>query len=134
MLRQLDRREESGEYPVAWRNLDYGPVLALEQDPGNPAAEWNVEQAQRRSLRNLEQRGLVRLGQYSFAPEVVAETLSPHLEWTYHDPDRHVPGESRYMTGVELTDEGRRVARQRRRQRGPPSVWCSCGPMAARTI
>jgi hypothetical protein len=105
MLKHLDRL--NSPYPVAWRVLDFGP--GHEDSFDDPDVAWNLEQSQRRSLRNLEDRGLVRLERCSFSPGEGAG------EWEYRI-GYHMPGQDRIMTGVVLTKEGRRVARQQRRR------------------
>jgi hypothetical protein len=98
--------------PVAWRDIDYGPTSAEgEGDYFSARNKWNIEQAQRRALRNLEQRGLVVLGRYVFQPEPVIEGFGwANIAWTYVRQEHHVPGESRIMTGVLLTEAGRQIA------------------------
>jgi hypothetical protein len=101
MLRQLDRLDAPD--PVAWRALDY-PV---EGDLWDIAVRRVRDQAQQRALRSLERRGLIRQETMSFA--FIAN------KWV-ETPDVYTPGSvSRLMLGVELTDEGRRLVRQRRR-------------------
>ena len=90
--------------PVAWKAVDYGPTS--EEDFDTPRVQWNVEQATRRALRSLERRGLVELGRYCFRPFVEGGAFSPQIVWSYVDPDDHVPGDSRVMTGVLLTEAG----------------------------
>jgi hypothetical protein len=103
MLEQLDRLNSPD--PVAWRALDY-PV---EGDLRDITVRLTRDQAQQRALRSLEKRGLIRQETMSFA--FVAN------KWV-ETPDDYTPGSvSRFMLGVELTDEGRRLARQRRRRR-----------------
>ena len=124
MLGQLLRMEEADKEgmgrvlkrvrPVAWMKLDYGPTRHNTDDENAPRHHWNKEQAMRRALRNLEQRGLVKLGRYVFLPyaEHWRGALSPEIAWLYQHSNEHIPGQSRFMTGVLLTDEGRRVARE----------------------
>jgi hypothetical protein len=131
-LLALEQNEEdyNGE-PIAWRMLKYGWTNSdyrnyVREDQAKIA--WNVEQAQRRSLRNLEQRGLVTTGHYVFMP--YAESYIIHapdghmaeaeIRWYYVHPRDHLPGESRRMTGVQLTDAGRQVAEMSIRARGRP--------------
>jgi hypothetical protein len=106
--------------PVAWRELDFGP-MKNDEVLNTSKGQWNIEQSTRRALRNLEQRGLIELGQYSFMPDASEPERREipalrkyfyisHIEWSYRHPDEHVPGQSRWMTGVLLTDEGRRLA------------------------
>jgi hypothetical protein len=77
------------------------------------SVQWNIEQAQRRALRNLQQRGLVELGRYVFLPEPILTALgTTSIVWRYRPPGDHVPGQSRIMTGVLLTDAGRDAAKQ----------------------
>jgi hypothetical protein len=119
-------------WPVAWCELDYGPTSHEIEDSSwsrqtsnkpNPKVtnEWNIEQAMRRALRNLEQRGLVELGRYAFMPYAEIQRhvtsngeprpfASPTTIWVYQHPDEHIPGRSRYMTGVLLTEKGRQIA------------------------
>lgn len=110
MLKQLAQVEANsspiGGPPTPWRMLDYGPSHAYNEANGTPdqvRASWNIEQAQRRALRNLEARGLVTLGRYAF--------YITEREWVCVDPDTHVPGETRIMTGVLLTDAGREIVK-----------------------
>jgi hypothetical protein len=105
MLRSLAKNREE---IVAWRDIDDGP--RDESDYLNARAAWNREQTMRRALRSLERRGLVELGRYVFFPEPVERHLSISIVWTVIDPDDHVPGESRIMTGVRLTALGREAA------------------------
>ena len=115
MLKQLLQfeKDDGGQLPVAWRALDYGPP---QSDHTAPKGRWNIEQATRRALRNLEKRGLVDLGRYVFFPEAEPRrsdkdrTIDAIIQWVPVQPNRHVPGQSRKMTGVLLTDEGRRLA------------------------
>jgi len=94
--------------PVAWRILNYGPTDAeMRGDYMSPRVQWNIQQATRRALRSLERRGLVELGSYSFKDY-------DQDGWHYQDPNDHVPGQSRYMTGVTLTAKGREIAEPRR--------------------
>jgi hypothetical protein len=119
MLRQLLQREEADKVvePVAWLELDYGSSKRL-TDWQNKRQVWNIEQAARRSLRNLEQRGLVKLRRCVFMPYADVKRgfagLQPYLIWAYTHPNQHIPGQTRIMTGVLLTDRGRRVARDAR--------------------
>ena len=100
--------KEDRNKPVAWRAIDYGPTNS-ESDPdfsSSARIQWNIEQATRRSLRSLERRGLVELGRYCFWPYADMGAMSPQLFWSYTHPDDYVPGETRTMTGVLLTDAG----------------------------
>ena len=64
---------------------------------------WNREQTVRRALRSLERRGLVTLDRYVF---------SFHGDdWCCLEPDRHIPGDTRIMTGALLTEAGWAVVR-----------------------
>jgi hypothetical protein len=110
MLEQLDRLNSPD--PVAWRQLDYGPSRHEEDIDYEPSVHWNKEQAQRRALRNLEARGLITQEQMSFA----------YIDnrWV-ETPSCATPSIPRFMLGVMLTDEGRRVARQRPRRRRRPT-------------
>jgi hypothetical protein len=125
ILQSLLRREEADkkEYghaePVAWKDLDYGPWHEGSYKHGDePRQEWNREQALRRALRSLEKRGLVDLGQYVFTP-FPEPYVTPHphhfldarIKWMAMNPDQHIPGKMRIMTGVLLTEEGRRIAK-----------------------
>jgi hypothetical protein len=134
MLEQLLALEQKEDYkgePIAWRMLKYGWTNAdyrayVREDQAKQA--WNVEQAQRRSLRNLEQRGLVRQGHYVFMP--YAESYTVHttdghmveaeIIWYYVHPRDHLSGQSRMMTGVQLTKSGREYAEMSIRARGHP--------------
>jgi hypothetical protein len=103
--------------PIAWRELDYGPTSG-KHDYFSPQGQWNIEQATRRALRNLEQRGFVELATYSFFGD-------GHEGWYCHyDLNDHIRGRDRYMTGVSLTDKGREIAleeeREIQRRRGEP--------------
>ena len=71
---------------------------------------WNTEQAKRRSLRSLEQRGLVELGRYSFYQYHAEGPME--ILWSYTHPKNHVPGETRIMTGVVLTLAGMNAVAQ----------------------
>jgi hypothetical protein len=112
----LRAERQQSEYrkgdPIAWRDLDYGPGGELRDDYYGARHQWNIEQAKRRALRNLERRGLVELGAYSFSfmPAAAMVGSSLNILWICQGPDDHVPGQSRIMTGVLLTDEGRRLA------------------------
>jgi hypothetical protein len=113
MLHQLLRleRKARAREPVAWRELDYGPTR--HEGTGEfyeKRTQWNIEQAQRRALRGLERRGLVELGQYSFVEETTMSGFFLRTSWFAQHPDRHVPGQNRYMTGVLLTEAGRQLA------------------------
>jgi hypothetical protein len=123
ILKQLLQFEKDrGPDPIAWRELDYGlPVNDSHEKTDTPKGQWNIEQAMRRSLRSLKQRGLVDLGRYAFDQavgdvrrvdnhELRASYLTADIEWHAVNPDQHIPGQSHIMTGVLLTDEGRRVA------------------------
>jgi hypothetical protein len=102
MLEQLCRLDSPD--PVAWRALDY-PV---DGDINDITVRFYRDQAQQRALRSLESRGLIRQEQMSFA--------YIDNKWV-ETPDDYTPGSvSRFMLGVELTDEGRQVARERRRR------------------
>jgi len=130
MLRQLLRLEKARTpeaskipRPVAWQELDYGPTQhetgEYDSEHDTPRVQWNIEQAQRRALRSLERRGLVDLGQYAFMPFAEVDESyhipSPVIEWLAIPFDQHIPGRSRYMTGVLLTEAGRAIAETARR-------------------
>ena len=102
MLMQLDRLNSPD--PVAWRRIDYGPVR---DDLRDQAVRESKDQAQQRALRSLEKRGLIRHEQLCYA--------YVDNEWVEIPPD--YTGLPRFMLGVELTDEGRRMARQLRQRR-----------------
>jgi hypothetical protein len=62
MLEQVLKKEVKRAHckpePVAWKELDYGPTHYEGTDDFYTArVQWNIEQAQRRVLRNLEARG-----------------------------------------------------------------------------
>ena len=103
-------RSGDGPWPVAWLSIDYGDTHTEEYDCFTARGRWNLEQATRRALRSLERRGLVFLDRYVFRPEPIITNGngwgSPEIVWNYVDPDDHIPGESRIMTGVMLTDAG----------------------------
>jgi hypothetical protein len=103
MLRQLDRRNSPD--PVAWRNIDYGPVSGNLRDQ---AVREQRDQAQQRALRSLERRGLITQEQLCYA--YIDD------EWVEIPRDYTGAGLTRFMLGVVLTNEGRRVARRRRRR------------------
>lgn len=103
MLKSLLRQEKDGR-PVAWRDIDYGPGWELEDWFGQ-RVQWNIEQSKRRALRSLEQRGLVTLGRYVFAPD-------DNGRWFYQDPANHVRGQTRIMIGALLTEAGREAAQR----------------------
>jgi hypothetical protein len=69
--------------------------------PTSPTWQWNIEQATRRALRSLERRGLVESATYSYRYDD-----ADHV-WDCCDPEKHVPGQHRWMIGVLLTDKGR---------------------------
>jgi hypothetical protein len=102
MLVQLDRLNSPD--PVAWRNIDYGPVRG---DLRDEEVRLSRDQAQQRALRSLEKRSLIRQEQLCYA-YIENEWVERPFDYT---------GLSRFMLGVELTDEGRRVARQLRQRR-----------------
>jgi hypothetical protein len=118
MLKQLLELEQKnkGTYdegrPVAWSALDYGPFHEGDEDYSSARVQWNLEQAQRRALRSMAERGLVDLATYSFRldADTVGPFRQPRIIYTAQHPDDHVPGQSRYMTGVLLTDQGRALA------------------------
>jgi hypothetical protein len=115
ILQKLLRHEQG--VPVAWCDLDYGST-----DPERfftPEGQHSMAQSTRRALRNLEMRGLVTLARYSFHPwadisqnEFRRAMQQVDMGWSYRHPSEHVPGQSRIMTGVLLTEEGRRVAQR----------------------
>ena len=89
------------EEPVPWREIDYGP--GGEANYFTARGAWNREQTVRRALRSLERRGLVTLDRYVF---------SFHGDdWGCLEPDRHIPGDTRIMTGALLTEAGWAVVR-----------------------
>jgi hypothetical protein len=104
------------QIPVAWRAINYGPSGEWRRDFDLTARiMWNIEQAQRRSLRSLEQRGLVKLGRYSFNQYADRGGIGPQIFWSYTHPKNHVPGETRIMTGAVLTPAGWAVVEQEER-------------------
>jgi hypothetical protein len=94
--------------PVAWRAIDYGPTSSEDDDfPSSARIHWNIEQATRRSLRSLERRGLVELGRCCFQPYAEIGGMGyPQIVWSYVRRRHRVPGETRTMTGVLLTNAG----------------------------
>jgi hypothetical protein len=112
--------KEERNRPVAWRAIDYGPTNS-ESDPDFPASariQWNLEQATRRSLRSLERRGLVKLGRHCFQPYAdIGAMSSPQIVWAYVRRRHRVPGETRMMTGVLLTDAGRALVAEEEAKR-----------------
>jgi hypothetical protein len=130
-LLALEQKEDNKDMPIAWRMLKYGWTNSDYRDyvrEDQPKIAWNVEQAQRSSLRNLEQRGLVTLGHYVFMPYAEAYTIhnpdghmvDAEIIWYYVHPRDHLPGESRRMTGVQLTKSGREYAEMSIRASGHP--------------
>ena len=105
MLKSIGGHPE--ESVVAWRDIDQGHTGTQESAPDyfGARASWNREQTLRRALKSLERRGLVELGRYVFDNDPRGI-----YNWTVTDPDRHVPGVSRIMTGASLTPAGRAVA------------------------
>jgi hypothetical protein len=103
--------EHDRDKPVAWRAVSYEAAAAFKlEDFVTPPAqrEWNIEQSQRRALKSLERRGLITLGSYYFSP-YAEETGFMHqarIYWSYTRPKDHVPGQSRIMTGIILTEAG----------------------------
>jgi hypothetical protein len=98
---------------VAWKDVDYGPTSAeMRGDYLERRSQWNNEQSVRRALRSLARRGLVETGRYVFLEfaDTPHGSLSPRICWTAINPDDHVPGQTRIMTGVRLTSEGEAVA------------------------
>jgi hypothetical protein len=148
MLMQIDRIQRrnqrrnilwvAGAEPVPWCELDYGvikhrkPVLAW-GSPGVTHDElmadakrqgWNIEQSTRRSLRSLEQRGLVELRRGSFRPYAIEtrRNFAGHkvlkdgsfVYWHHSPSSTHVTGQDHLMTGVTLTGAGRNIVRKLR--------------------
>jgi hypothetical protein len=130
MLRQLERLErrhakikDEDQLTFPWSALDYGEIAHRKSGPVVDYSRfwesfddlrrrnWNREQTVRRALRSLERRGLVHLGRHAFSIVRVGNSFY----WGSNVPEAHVPGESHIMTGVELTDTGRKLARAMRR-------------------
>jgi hypothetical protein len=130
MLRQLERLErrhakveDEDQRTFPWSALDYGEIAHRKFCPvfdySRPLdalvnlgrLNWNREQTVRRALRSLERRGLVHLERHAFSLILVGHGVY----WSSNVPEAHVPGESQLMTGVELTDAGRKLARAMRR-------------------
>lgn len=115
MLESIQRRQDKEQgKPVAWRHINYGPT-SNEGKPDYFSArkQWNLEQAMRRALRSLEQRGLVELGRYVFQPYADVVGLGgPSIIWVCRPSDDHVPGESKIMTGAKITEAGREAIRK----------------------
>ena len=111
--------------PVAWRDIDYGPTQAEGYaDYDTPRWQWNKEQVVRRALRSLERRGLVELGSYVFHVEPIIDGWGfTEIRFTYTDPDRHIPGSTRIMTGALLTDAGWAAIHAERPRDVPGRVW-----------
>jgi hypothetical protein len=106
MLRSIAEANRSDV--VAWMDIDCGPTSAEgSPDYFSPRVQWNHEQSVRRALRSLERRGLVELGRYVF--NVSADIVGgyPRIMHDAAQPEAHVPGQSRIMTGARLTDAGR---------------------------
>jgi hypothetical protein len=91
----------------AWRDIgvSYGdidddyfddPATARRQD-------WNSEQSLRRALKSLQRRGLIGIARYVFM--VMPDGYD--LVHVCTNPENHVPGQTRIMTGAYLTDAGR---------------------------
>jgi hypothetical protein len=96
---------------VAWRDVNYGPTTAETRDDFDLSREqWNWEQSVRRALRSLEARGLVKLDRYCFYAFADVGAFGPYTDLTITHPDNHVPGQTRIMTGVTLTEAGREAA------------------------
>ena len=104
------RRSTDSRPVVAWRDIDTGPGREGNPDYDSRRVQWNIEQTQRRALRSLEKRGLVELDRYVFDYLPPEGFHSTDHGWFTIDPDDHVPGRTRIMTGVALTDAGRKVA------------------------
>jgi hypothetical protein len=117
LLKSLLRLEERYERkPVSWHELDWGISEREkwhdpERERDHRRWEWNREQAKRRALRNLEARGLVRLGRYVFAPEAGVREEHPH--YPRIDLDDHVPGQTRIAVGVRLSGPLQRGAQMK---------------------
>ena len=110
MLVSILRGSTDARPVVAWRDIDSGPGYEFDPDFDSRRVQWNIEQATRRALRSLEKRGLVELGRYVFEYLPPAGFHSTDHGWFTIDPDDHVPGQTRIMTGVMLTDAGRAAA------------------------
>jgi hypothetical protein len=99
---------------TAWKDVDYGPTrLEGDADYSTARNQWNLEQSTRRALRSLERRGLVKLDRYVFS-EIAEGGMFPYISRDAIDPDDHVPGQSRIMTGVRLTEAGKKLVAEMR--------------------
>ena len=107
IAREATRWSKDRNEPVAWRAIDYGPTSEGDDDYETARVRWNIEQATRRSLRSLERRGLVKLGRYGFQPLADIGGMGvPQILWSCVRLRHRVPGATRIMTGVRLTDAG----------------------------
>jgi len=107
----LDGLLKSKKTIVAWKDVNYGPTSAeMDGDYFGARAQWNLEQSVRRALRSLEMRGLVKLDRYCFHEFAEMGTFGTYTVLEATHPDNHVPGQTRIMTGVTLTEAGREVA------------------------
>jgi hypothetical protein len=126
-LEAMERRHSKVKFEdmfaFPWSEPDFGeinhrkPGPALDfRKPKECFAEltrhnWNREQTIRRSLRSLERRKLVSTSRYAFTLVRVGSSFY----WDSTLPRAHVPGQSHIMTGVQLTDAGRKLARAMKR-------------------
>jgi hypothetical protein len=52
-------------------------------------------------------------GTYSFTPHVSEpDRYGAYIFWWCNNPEDHVPGKSRWMTGVLLTEQGRQAVKE----------------------
>lgn len=87
------------------------PIVSLAYFlPDDPDADerkrWNVEQSIRRSLRLLEQRGLIDTGSYWFHQQRHEDGRPIAGAYYPVDQSEYVRGKGRIMIGVTLTLEG----------------------------
>ncbi|MDQ0320767.1 DNA-binding transcriptional ArsR family regulator [Pararhizobium capsulatum DSM 1112] len=96
---------------VAWRDIldkmdhAYGGAGAT----NIPSNAWNKEQAVRRALRSLENRGVVELRRYRYYWVDGRTVGNKYVQGSWHildDDQYYYPGEDRTMIGAVLTEAG----------------------------
>jgi hypothetical protein len=109
ILWYIARHEEHRGKVRAWRDIhvSYGNI---DDDYGNDSAstrrqDWNNEQSLRRALKSLKRRGLIGVDQYVFMVLPVGFDVA-HI---CMNPENHIAGQTRIMTGAYLTDAGRAI-------------------------